>query len=65
MTFADQGFLVLRQPGQKREFLALHGRLDAAQAGAAHQNFMRGEDQAQALFPAVARQFRKRELIMR
>ena len=49
MAFADQGFLVLRQPGQQREFLALHCRFDAPQAGAAHQHFMRGEDQAQRL----------------
>ena len=57
MTFADQGLLVLRQPGQKREFLALHRRLDAPQAGAAHRHLVRGEDQAQVLFPAVTRHF--------
>lgn len=65
MTFVNQRLLVLRQPGQEREFLALHRRLNAPQAGAAHQHFMRGKDQAQALFPSIARQFRKRELVVR
>lgn len=39
MTFADQGLLVLRQPGQEREFLALYRRLDAAvSAGCLHRH---------------------------
>lgn len=65
MAFADQRLLVLRRPGQEREFLSLHRRFDAPQAGAAHRRFVRGEDQAQALFPAFARHFREREPIER
>jgi len=65
MTIADEGLLILRQPRQQREFLVLHRRLDAPQAGPAHQHFVRDKDQAQALFTAFVCQFRTCELIER
>ena len=65
MTVADEGLLILRQTGQQREFPALHRRFDAPQAGATHQHFVCGEDQAQVLLTAFVCQFRKRELIER
>jgi hypothetical protein len=54
LAHSGQRPAVARHRGDERQFHPLHHRFETAQRMATHDDFVRGENQAQALFLALA-----------